>query len=274
MILKLVKRYSIVGFVISILASHTTWSQTKTSAASKKQSPNDSAIKAAEPPALSGFQANDIWNVDIYQKDDHKILVIQDRKYTKAKRLELGFHTGVYSSSPFLSTTTFGFNSTYYFSEYLGIEGFFSQNWSTSTADKDQLQEFLDKAAFSSTKEFQEPHNFGGLAVVWAPIYGKFAFFRKAIIHFDMYSELGASVFNSTTNVSAEQGGKDQSHWGSLAGVGMRFFLTKHWSTRIDIRHNAYKAEFAPRGPASNPGDPVTIWRQNFQFTLGGSFIL
>jgi outer membrane beta-barrel protein len=222
----------------------------------------------ALPPAIP-FSAADVWNVDMFKQDDQKVLVIQDRKFTKAKKIELGTHLGLTKANPFYSTISYGVHGAYHLDEYFGIEGFFNGSTSQLTADAKQINEFLDKASFSSVKEYQKPTLFGGGALLWSPIYGKFAFFRRSIIHFDIFASLGLSVMKSETNHPL---GKNQTHIGSLESIGMRVFLAKNWALRLETRHNVFRSYFAPSGPASNPGSPVTLWRQSFQFTAGTSY--
>lgn len=233
------------------------------------------------PPAVD-INAKDVWDVDIFRREDHKVLVIQERRYTKAKRFELGVHAGLTKGSPFYNSVTYGVHGDYYFTEYLGIDLFYNQSNSTLTADANQIDEFLDASGFSSRKEYQRPDKFGGVALLWAPIYGKFAVFRSTIVHFDFFGSVGFSLLTSKSNRTQPQtdsaldqtgGGKDQTHKGSLLSLGTRVFLSENLSLRIDVRHNAYKSFFA-----GTTGDSVNIastelWRQNFQFTLGTSVI-
>jgi outer membrane beta-barrel protein len=245
---------------------------TKTAAAEPAKAP----AKPQEPQAVN-FNSSDVWDVDIFKRDDHKVIVVQDRRYVKAKRFELGINGGIAKSSPFYNSFTYGVSADYYFNEYLGLELFWNKTNSSFSADGEQLQSFLTDNGFTAIKEFHKPDQIYGGALLWSPIYGKFAFFRRSIIHFDFFGSVGLSNYSFTSNKTS-QGGRNQSKLGSLASLGVRVFLTKHFSLRIDGRHNAYQAYFAPTGPldltTNQPtGEASTLWRQNFQATLGTSFI-
>ena len=222
----------------------------------------------------SDFQAKDVWqsdwNKDISSREDHKVLVIQERKFTKAKAWELGVHGGVNSNSAFYNSWCLGVNGGYHFSEYLGVEGFYNHSTSSSTQDADQINQFLDAYSFPSSKEYQKAVNFGGANVIWSPIYGKFAFFRSNIIHFDVFALLGVSVLTTESNISADKGGKNQTHPGSLAGLGTRVFLNQHTSLRLEMRNNIYRSDFAP---VKTGGEGSTLTRSQFQFTAGVSYL-
>lgn len=226
------------------------------------------------------FSAGDVWNNEIYGREDHKVIVLQDRKYNKAGGFEFGVHGGVTRASAFWNTLSYGAHLDYYFTEYLGVEGFYNTSTNTANADQKQLSDFF-QATFDTDiqKEYHKPTNFGGLSLIWAPIYGKFAFFRSNIIHFDFFGSLGAgylqTVTNKTSSFNGQVPGRDQNMVTSLLGFGTRVFLQKNWSIRLDVRHAAFNQYFAPNGNnvdlATNPG--ATLLRQNFQFSLGASFI-
>ncbi len=259
--------------------------------------PSSSATPAATPstssenvPTTSGpetqaqqfkpveFDSKNIWSQDIFQRSDHKVLIIQDRKYTKAKKFDIGLHGGLHSASPFYTSISYGGTLGYHFNEYFAAEGFYNTSSNSKTADAKQIDQFLAESGFSSTKEYQRPLSFAGFGLMWSPIYGKFAFFRKSIIHFDIFAEAGASVIKIKTNlnetgsaVDAARGGRDQTRWGSLVGVGTRVFISDRWSLRFDVRNNIYTSYFAPT-TAALAGKTLT--RTSFQFSAGLSFLL
>ncbi|MBP7844200.1 MAG: outer membrane beta-barrel domain-containing protein [Proteobacteria bacterium] len=216
------------------------------------------------------FSANDVWKVDLFERDDHKVLVIQDRKYNKAKRLQLGIDGGKTAASPFHTTYTYGGHAAYHFTEYLGMEGYFSNNKNSLNKHGKQINDFLSSRNFASKKEFREPKWYTGLAFTWSPIYGKFAFFRSSIIHYDFYGVFGASYFQTNSNYTPAEGGKNQKHLGSLVGVGARVFLNKNWTWRFDVRNSFYQAQFAP---TSASGTGSKVWLSYYQFTTGISYL-
>jgi outer membrane beta-barrel protein len=228
-------------------------------------SAESAATKVAKDKGAVDFNAKDVWNVDIFDREDHKVLVIQERKYNKAGRLELGLDVGSLSASPFYKTYTYGAHVTYHLSEYFGIEGFASNSSSSLTADGKQIENFLEVFDFPSKKEFKRPKFFGGIGAVWSPIYGKFAFFRSNIIHFDLYGQAGLSLLTTATNVKST-GGTDQTHIGSLLGVGMRVFLNESWIWRFDMKNNIYRADFAAVSNNTNSTPASTLTLSNFHF--------
>jgi outer membrane beta-barrel protein len=226
------------------------------------------------------FSAGDIWTQDIFSRDDHKVIVLQDRRYNKAKGFEFGIHGGVTKANAFFNSLTYGAHLDYYLSEYMGIEAFYSNNSNSATADQTQLNTYFEYRDYPLAREFFQPREYAGVAFVWAPIYGKFAFFRTNIVHFDLYGTLGAGYLKMDSNRDTT-GGSDQGLATTLAGLGLRVFLAQNFSLRFDLRHSAYRLRFAGNdailaddGSELASGIPsVTLWRQNWQFTLGTSFI-
>lgn len=216
--------------------------------------------------AMQDFNAEEVWQGDTFAKDDHKVLVIQDRRFTKSGRFDLGIFGGRTNSSAFYSSWNYGVGMGYHFNEYFGIDTFVSYHKNSLTEDGKQVNGFLKEYNFPSSKEFQEPKTYAGGALLWSPIYGKFAFFRRSIIHFDFFSTVGLSYLKTKTNIPGSQGGKDQGHLGSLLGVGMRVFMNDHFSLRFDVRNTIYKTTFAPLR-AGQPGSKLT--RSQYQYALG-----
>lgn len=246
------------------------------------------APKAAEPVAPQApekavdFSAKDVWDKELFERDDNKVLVIQDRKYNKTGRLELGLDAGMTSATAFYNTYSLGLRSAYYFNEYWGIQAFGTYSMNTDTNEKEQLENFLVTSNFQSTKEFLQPKLFGGVGVLWNPIYGKFAWFRSNIIHFDIYAGLGLSMLtmDSTFNKPAsgagsQRKGSSQTAIGSLANIGLRVFLTKNFAWTTEVRNNVYQAKYqqTTSGNGSQTIGAKTVLQNNFQFMTGVSYM-
>lgn len=223
------------------------------------------------------FNAKDVWDVDIFDRDDHKVLVIQDRKYNKAGRLELGLDLGASSASPYYKTLSYGGHATYHFTEYLGLEIYGTKYKSSFSAEGKQLNDFFIEKNFPVAKEFREPDFFTSVSAVWSPIYGKFAFFRSNIIYFDFYAQAGVSMFKTKSVISitdmtptAAEKGKDQNHIGSLLSVGVRTFINERWIWRFDIRNNIYNVDYAA---TENDGQRSKVTHSALHYSTGISML-
>ncbi len=69
--------------------------------------------------------------------------------------------------------------------------------------------------------------------VNWYPIYGKFKFLNKSIVHFDIYTQLGAGqVELRKSNSTIYQ-----------AGLGIGFWWSQHLTSRLEYKYSTYDAE-------------------------------
>ncbi len=68
----------------------------------------------------------------------------------------------------------------------------------------------------------------------WYPIYGKFNFFDKGIVHFDGYLILGAGQVSLRNGSSPTYTG----------GFGMGMWISQHITARAEFRYQAYEAKW------------------------------
>lgn len=239
--------------------------------------PAEQASSASTDAKPVDFSAKDLWDKDLSERDDNKVIVIQDRKYNKAGRFEFGLDAGVTDASAFYNSYSFGARAAYYFSEYWGIQAFGNYSLNTDTNEKKQLQNYLSVSGFESTKEVQQPRLFTGIGAVWSPIYGKFAFFRSDIIHFDFFVGLGLSYL-TTQQVFMPNGstGKTQGYPGTLENIGFRVFMNKHYTWTTEVRNNVYIAKYSATtsGGGKNLIEAQNVSSNNFQFMTGFSYLI
>lgn len=243
-------------------------------AAKSEASPEElaaAAAKKAESANPVDFKSNDVWDNDIFDREDHKVLVIHERKFTKTGKFEIGLHGLASSASNFHNSYGGGVHGGYHFTEYLGIDFFANYTTSSFNSDGEQLQNFLTVFNFPSTKEFQSPELFTGLGVMWSPIYGKFAFFRSNIIYFDFFGTAGFSVLTTQSNRTPTT---KQVHPGSLLGVGFRVFINKTFALRFDVRNNIYVSNFQATTGGTGTLVAEKVTRMAFQYGLGFSALL
>ncbi len=252
--------------------------QKKSKEAPKDEKPlaAEKAVVAKDKEAVS-FDAKDVWNVDIFEREDHKVLVIQDRKYNKAGRLELGLDLGLNNASPYYRSLGYGGHLTYHLSEYLGVEFSAAKYSSGLNPEGNQLDDYFKDSGFNSAKEFRQPEFFTSASAVWSPIYGKFAFFRSNIIYFDVYAQAGLSMFktkgvkdiNLPDSTPKDQFPTDQNRIGSLLAIGVRSFINETWIWRFDVRNNLYPVEYA----ATTEDSKKNRIQSAFHFSTGISML-
>ncbi|MCM0606405.1 MAG: outer membrane beta-barrel domain-containing protein [Xanthomonadaceae bacterium] len=186
------------------------------------------------------------------QGEQAELGVVQNRTYSKARKLTLGLTYGTTSSDPFLAITQLGGSFTYHLSEYIGVGvvgmGFF-------TGKSGALTEF-ERWSFA-TANTVAPFNYIGGEVSASLLYGKLSVLGKSIIYYDMYILGGAGRVNKEGGIS----------FAYHAGIGQRFFLSKHWSLKIDYKLLSYNENIIEKINPATQGS-IAGNRQNFSHTI------
>jgi outer membrane beta-barrel protein len=170
-----------------------------------------------------------------------------------------GFNLSNAFKTGYLGTVKPGF----WVKEWLGVEGVgaFMRN-----SDSDNLVALRTR---STALPFVRQINsyFGGQAV-FAPFYAKLNMFNK-IIYFDWFFFAGGGVVNTSNDINTVSNAapnlQTESSFGLFYGTAMNFFLSKHFSVRLDLQAVNYNATGAL-------GESKRF--NSFDFTLGAGFFL
>lgn len=159
------------------------------------------------------------------------VQVVVDRRYPKASRFELDVFFGVLPNDAFLLYLTPGLRMAWHFNEQWALELGGAYSLGVDTGLRKQLEQ--DDALIQARTRDQVIARFG-LAVVWSPIYGKFAWVNKKIAHFDMYFLFEAGGVYAE---GEEALGLDGGVWPEVGlGLGFRFFFSRVVSLRLEFR--------------------------------------
>jgi outer membrane beta-barrel protein len=152
--------------------------------------------------------------------------VVQNRKFTKANRWELGIWGGVNSSDPFLLIRSGGGHLGYHFSEHFAVQAIGFKNWVSASSALTTFEETL-----GATTNSNRPWSFLGAEFVGSVIYGKLSLMGQSILYYDLHLTVGggATATESGTNPT----------WS--VGVGQRVFLHQNVSVRLDYRLQSYQ---------------------------------
>jgi len=94
----------------------------------------------------------------------------------------------------------------------------------------------------------------GALDAQWTPIYGKINLFGEWVVHFDFYGILGpAFVSYLGPPSSGTTGSSSYFTVGGEVGLGMRFFLNRWMTIRVELRDDIY----SEKSPAVGGGNAV-----------------
>jgi outer membrane beta-barrel protein len=196
--------------------------------------------------------------VERYWREKRAVAVVQQRLFTKAGRLEAAVFAGWIPNDAFTYYVPVGARATYFFTEQWGLELLFDYNLHIDTRLKELLHD-EDAAVRAQIRDRQELRL--ALSAVWSPFYGKFAFRRTKIGHFDAYFLGGVG----TVRTGASEIGLSPSFRPEASlGVGMRFHLGRSMAIKLEVRDFVY---WAAKNPDGDEGGGLTqAWE------LGASF--
>lgn len=180
----------------------------------------------AAAPAPVNPEAVDISDLekDYWRPNKDELEVVQNRRYEKARRFELGLHYGVYQGQKYVDSRSVGASLTYNLTNMFFVE---ASHHKISTSNNDFLNSV--RTRFGFTPDFNREESQSVLSVGWTPIYAKFSLLGQKISHFEMYLAPGVGMTKTAaTHVS-----------GHLT-VGQKFFLTENFLFRLEWRISRY----------------------------------
>lgn len=161
---------------------------------------------------------------DYWRPNKDELEVVQNRRYTKAKRFEIGLHYGIFQGKDYVNSRSAGLSVTYNITDEFFVE---LSRHNISNTENDLLKSF--RSQYGTAPEFNTEKSQTVLNVAWVPIYAKFSLLGKKISHFEMYFAPGIGITETTKN--------------NLSGhftIGEKFFITEHALFRIDWRMSRF----------------------------------
>lgn len=200
---------------------------------------------------------------------DKTISVLQNRKYLKSFRPQLTLMVGPSFNSPYRVSMNLDPRLSFYFTEWLGIEGFFNYTLSMESSTATALTS-TGSGASPVIRELR--YQYGG-TVMFLPWYAKINVFNW-ILYFDWYFGLGVGgvhngVFNyvARTGTAAIAGPVGEDKFAGVFTTGHQYHLGNHFIARLDFTWIFYPAPIF-----GGVGD--TTWNSNLGLSLGMGFRL
>jgi outer membrane beta-barrel protein len=180
------------------------------------EAPAEAAAPAKNPEAvdISGLEE------DYWRPNKDELEVVQNRRFEKAHRWELGAHYGIFQGQDFVDSKSYGVSVTYNFTNQFFAEASYLKITNT---DNELLTSVQNQFGF--TPDFNREDHQWVLAGGWTPIYAKFALLGKEISHFEMYLAPGVGITKTAEN-----------HLSGHFTVGQKFFLTNNLLFRLEWR--------------------------------------
>lgn len=199
--------------------------------------------------------------VNSLKLDPYKDIVTLQRKYLpKTERFELygSFTYGL--NNAFYNNIGAHISAGYYFTEKLGIEA----SYEFLLDSEREITKGLEKIDID-TRSLVIPESYYGVALKWAPIYGKLAWLNEQILHFDFY--IAPSIGMTQTAI----GGSELTYGFSM---GQNFAISQSLAVRWDLRVGLYTAEVEELTANSNTPVRSSSPTEDVLFSVGLSYFL
>ena len=163
-----------------------------------------------------------------------KVYAVQKKDY-KMKN-ELYAAVGVLPMDAFYKGITFGGGYTHHFSHHFAWEVFqFLYSNNVDTGLKKDLQNIfaVEPSAFREVKLLANSN------IVFVPLYGKMSWLNRKVVQMQLYLTGGPGVAQYRDYVRQGAAGyaeENKYYFSANFGIGLRFFLSKHFSARLDLR--------------------------------------
>lgn len=233
-----------------------------TAQAAKKAEPTP---VPAEQPAPKPGEAEEVDLTKITEKywaegKETELGVVQNRKYTTAKKLEVGLLLGSITTDPFLSVNNFGGSVGYHFNPYTSVH---FTGWKTIVTSSSALVKFETETG--DKVNTNKPLSYYGMDVKQNFLYGKASLFGSMIIYVDLF------VMGGVGMTQTESG----SYFTPSLGLGQKIYLNERMSINLDYRLMKYSEKILSKNPAtlgnqvgerSNSTDAITLGLSFFFF--------
>lgn len=159
------------------------------------------------------------------------IRVIQQRPVLRRMRLELQVQTGLGLADVMFRNQLVSGNLRFHVAEDWSIAASYIHYFSRTTSLHDTVANDYELFPEKSLHQW-----FAGGDVSWSPIYGKFNFFGKGIVQFDISLIVGAGVTVTSRSTDLKPTG--------VLGLGLRIFLTRWLAFTSEFRDHIFVEDF------------------------------
>ncbi len=263
-------RSTLLAIGLSLLVPTAALAQTPTPPASDDAAAPSDGASASGAPAVptddgglgldegSVLQAPAGMRQDVFWAHNRGIRVIQKRPFRKESRHEFTLFAGTVPNDDFFAYLPVGARWNYFFAEDFSAEA-----WGTYQATfQTSLKGFIESNTNGSLLvEIPQTLTWmAGADVTWSPVHGKFSAAEDALGTLDAHIAFGAGVIGTTVTDSQSKETTSKFDVSGNLGLGVRLYLTRSLSIRMDYRQYFYPAE---TGGLAYPAEltlGVSVW--------------
>jgi outer membrane beta-barrel protein len=190
--------------------------------ASDARAPAPTANEASPEASQEVIEVEKLKDQYWEQGNSAEIGVVQNRIYSKKKKIELGIFANNVSGDPFLSVYTLGGSLGYHFTEFFSTHLF---AWNAFVSPSSALLTLQND--LKSTTNTNQPKFFYGAEFKGSFIYGKLSIIGEFIAYFDAYLTAGTGM------IGTESGNNPALFF----GLGQQIHVSKVFSLNVDYRY-------------------------------------
>jgi outer membrane beta-barrel protein len=165
---------------------------------------------------------------------DKSMEVVKEDPFLKEGMHEIALQSGLVPNDSYYSFFPLALRYSYFFTESLGIE----LNGQYLIGIDSDLKNFLDDMEFFRTRDPEKLVWSGGADFIFMPFRGKLSIMSAKLFHFDVGFFLGGGGLGLSV---VENGNKTSKTTGyGEFGLGMRMYMNKNFSLRLDYRNMLY----------------------------------
>ncbi len=192
--------------------------------------------------------------LDNYWTTDRDLPTLQNKLYKRDGRFGIGLYGGLFSSEPFWWYIPVGGRLTYFFTDHVGLE--LGGQWMGSASspgpltNPTEIHDFFAaqlEGGFDADTDLEDRFLWRANALlVWSPLYGKWAFTKNKLSHFDMNLSLGGGAVSVLRPDYERTAASTVIEPELVFGGGVHFYLSNHVVLRLDGRGYVYRGADTP----------------------------
>lgn len=197
---------------------------------------------------------------------DKKIYVLQNRKYTKSRRLALSLMGGInVSGAPYRDVYMLDGRAAFYLSESIGFEVFYARYFNFANNTFNALSDAVGNLPVLPV--IREINASYGFLLHWAPWYSKINIFNF-ILYFDWYFAAGVGRLDTEIDTRKytydSPNLKSEQLWSFSVATGHQYHLSQIFAVRLEILGTFFRAPaFGDEGADTT----FSIWNFNLGLT-------
>lgn len=173
---------------------------------------------------------------------DSTVTIVQSRTVSLRNRFEIApEYSGTFGGDTYTRTQNIGLSVQYHLNPQWSLGARYGSSYNRLTAEGEAMVDRAvadynanPKSPNGVVPDIDYPKSETMAFVNWAPVYGKLNFFDKKVVQFDGYLLAG------TGQVALKSGSTSS----SMAGVGLAFWMSPRFSTRVEMRYQTYDAQY------------------------------